>query len=96
MSASPASPTLPCTTTSRRNPTGPTCRWRALRLLRGAEPINLLISDIGLPGINARQLAKIARHRRHAIKKRAPAQAASATNATVEATGRPCRSGHPA
>lgn len=34
---------------------------QALNLLRSSQPIALLISDVGLPGMNGRQLAEIAR-----------------------------------
>jgi CheY-like chemotaxis protein len=36
----------------------------ALRILDGGTRINLLISDVGLPGMNGRQLAEIARQTR--------------------------------
>lgn len=32
-----------------------------LKVLRSAQRVNLLISDVGLPGMNGRQLAEIAR-----------------------------------
>ena len=32
-----------------------------LKMLRSAQTVNLLISDVGLPGMNGRQLAEIAR-----------------------------------
>ncbi|MNO39672.1 Blue-light-activated protein [compost metagenome] len=43
----------PCRTTSNAND--------ALQVLRSCQAIDLLISDIGLPGMNGRQLAEIAR-----------------------------------
>ena len=36
----------------------------ALPVLASATPIALLVSDVGLPGMNGRQLAEIARHQR--------------------------------
>ncbi len=36
----------------------------ALPVIESGEPIDLLISDVGLPGLNGRQLADIARHHR--------------------------------
>ena len=36
----------------------------ALRWLHSAQPFGLLISDVGLPGMNGRQLAEIARRLR--------------------------------
>ena len=36
----------------------------ALPLLQGARRIDLLVSDVGLPGLNGRQLAEIARQYR--------------------------------
>lgn len=39
----------------------------ALPLLQGAERIDLLITDVGLPGMNGRQLAEIARQQRPAL-----------------------------
>ncbi|MFC4158941.1 PAS domain S-box protein [Chitinimonas lacunae] len=40
----------------------------ALSLLEGHDKIDLLISDVGLPGMNGRQLAEIARQRRPGLK----------------------------
>jgi PAS domain S-box-containing protein len=39
----------------------------ALPMLQGAERIDLLITDVGLPGMNGRQLAEIARQQRPAL-----------------------------
>jgi len=39
-----------------------------LRILQSTEPIDLLITDVGLPGINGRQLADQARERRPDLK----------------------------
>ena len=36
----------------------------ALRLLEGDEQVRLMITDVGLPGLNGRQLAEIARQKR--------------------------------
>ncbi|MBA1202731.1 response regulator [Pseudomonas capeferrum] len=44
---------LPCCSAGNAN--------EALPILRSSRPISLLISDIGLPGMNGRQLAEIAR-----------------------------------
>lgn len=40
----------------------------ALPILQGAEPIDLLVTDVGLPGLNGRQLAEIARQHRPGLK----------------------------
>ncbi|KTT48622.1 histidine kinase [Pseudomonas oryzihabitans] len=40
----------------------------ALPILESSQPIDLLLSDVGLPGMNGRQLAEIARQRRPALK----------------------------
>ncbi|KUM43051.1 PAS domain S-box protein [Pseudomonas sp. EpS/L25] len=40
----------------------------ALPILEGTRPIDLLLSDVGLPGMNGRQLAEIARQRRPGLK----------------------------
>ncbi|WP_263264265.1 ATP-binding protein [Pseudomonas sp. RIT-PI-S] len=40
----------------------------AVPLLESALRIDLLVTDVGLPGINGRQLAEIARHRRPGLK----------------------------
>ena len=40
----------------------------ALSVLRSDRPIDLLISDVGLPGMNGRQLAEIARKLRPGLK----------------------------
>jgi PAS domain S-box-containing protein len=40
----------------------------ALRILQSAQRVDLLISDIGLPGLNGRQLADAARVARHQLK----------------------------
>lgn len=38
----------------------------AIRILASSEPVDLMISDVGLPGMNGRQLAEVARqHRPH-------------------------------
>ncbi|MDO9451416.1 MAG: PAS domain-containing protein [Stagnimonas sp.] len=36
----------------------------ALPILESAQPLDLMISDVGLPGMNGRQLADVARHHR--------------------------------
>ena len=36
----------------------------AIRILTGPEPIALMVSDVGLPGMNGRQLAEVARFHR--------------------------------
>ncbi|MFV3289907.1 response regulator [Pseudomonas sp. NY11955] len=38
-----------------------------LKVLRSAQPVDLLISDVGLPGMNGRQLAEIARSLRPSL-----------------------------
>jgi len=40
----------------------------ALPILESTRPIDLLLSDVGLPGMNGRQLAEIARQRRPGLK----------------------------
>ncbi|QBF26550.1 response regulator [Pseudomonas tructae] len=40
----------------------------ALAILQGGEPVDLLVSDVGLPGMNGRQLAEIARTLRPALR----------------------------
>jgi CheY-like chemotaxis protein len=40
----------------------------ALLVLQGAEPIDLLVTDVGLPGLNGRQLAEVARQHRPGLK----------------------------
>jgi PAS domain S-box-containing protein len=40
----------------------------ALQVLQGGERIDLLVSDVGLPGMNGRQLAEIAREHRPGLK----------------------------
>ena len=40
----------------------------ALPIIEGSQRIDLLISDVGLPGMNGRQLAEIARRRRPGLK----------------------------
>jgi len=42
--------------------------WSGLAALRSAQAIDLLLTDIGLPGINGRQLAEQAREIRPGIK----------------------------
>jgi CheY-like chemotaxis protein len=39
-----------------------------LRLLQGREPVSLLLTDVGLPGLNGRQLADAGRERRRSLK----------------------------
>jgi PAS domain S-box-containing protein len=39
-----------------------------LRILQGPEPVSLLLTDVGLPGLNGRQLADAARERRRSLK----------------------------
>jgi CheY-like chemotaxis protein len=41
---------------------------RALRILQSAQRIDLLVTDIGLPGLNGRQLADAGRERRPSLK----------------------------
>jgi CheY-like chemotaxis protein len=40
----------------------------ALRILESSTPIDLLVTDVGLPGINGRQLAELARTLRPGLK----------------------------
>ena len=40
----------------------------ALPLLQGTEPVDLLVTDVGLPGLNGRQLAEVARQHRPGLK----------------------------
>ena len=40
----------------------------AVRMLELAQPIDLLVSDVGLPGINGRRVAEIAREKRPGLK----------------------------
>jgi PAS domain S-box-containing protein len=40
----------------------------ALPVLQGVEPVDLLMTDVGLPGLNGRQLAEIARQHRPGLK----------------------------
>lgn len=40
----------------------------ALLVLQGAEAIDLLVTDVGLPGLNGRQLAEVARQHRPGLK----------------------------
>jgi PAS domain S-box-containing protein len=40
----------------------------ALPVLQGVEPVDLLVTDVGLPGLNGRQLAEIARQHRPGLK----------------------------
>lgn len=40
----------------------------ALPVLQGAEPVDLLVTDVGLPGLNGRQLAEVARQHRPQLK----------------------------
>ena len=39
-----------------------------LRILQSAARVDLLVSDVGLPGLNGRQLADAARERRRGLK----------------------------
>ncbi|WP_225413503.1 response regulator [Stigmatella hybrida] len=41
---------------------------QALPYIEGRERLDLLITDVGLPGMNGRQLAEIARQRRPGLK----------------------------
>ena len=40
----------------------------AIEILKSDQPINLLVTDVGLPNMNGRQLAEIARQQRPALK----------------------------
>ena len=40
----------------------------AMKILQSEEPIDLLLSDVGLPGMNGRQLADIAREHRPGLR----------------------------
>ena len=40
----------------------------ALPVLQGTEPVDLLVTDVGLPGLNGRQLAEVARQHRPGLK----------------------------
>ena len=40
----------------------------ALPVLQGVEPVDLLVTDVGLPGLNGRQLAEVARQHRPGLK----------------------------
>ncbi len=40
----------------------------ALPVLQGSDPVDLLVTDVGLPGLNGRQLAEIARQHRPGLK----------------------------
>jgi PAS domain S-box-containing protein len=40
----------------------------ALPVLQGSEPVDLLVTDVGLPGLNGRQLAEVARQHRPELK----------------------------
>jgi PAS domain S-box-containing protein len=40
----------------------------ALPVLQGNEPVDLLVTDVGLPGLNGRQLAEVARQHRPGLK----------------------------
>lgn len=40
----------------------------ALPVLQGVDPVDLLVTDVGLPGLNGRQLAEIARQHRPGLK----------------------------
>ncbi len=40
----------------------------ALPVLQGSDPVDLLVTDVGLPGLNGRQLAEVARQHRPGLK----------------------------